>query len=129
MAINVVCKRCKSNLRLRSKVCKNCGYDFRKGKKYRVVVKCQNGKRTSKIFDSISKAKRYESKLKTQVIENELFGISQIPLIDEVWDKYLTWAKENKKSWRDDEFRWKQTFFKIFLKEFFQCVGGSKCIC
>jgi integrase len=36
-----------------------------------------------------------------------LFGISQIPLIDEIWDRYLTWAKDNKKSWRDDEFRWK----------------------
>jgi integrase len=52
-------------------------------------------------------AKRYEGKLKTQVIENKLFGIYRIPIIDEVWARYLTWAKDNKKSWRDDEFRWK----------------------
>jgi integrase len=60
-------------------------------------------------------AKRYEGKLKTQAIQNKLFGIYQIPLVDEVWAKYLSWAKDNKKSWKDDEFRWKhhvETKFK-----------------
>ena len=28
MAINLICRRCKSNLSLRSKVCKNCGYNL-----------------------------------------------------------------------------------------------------
>ena len=99
MAINLICNNCKSNLSVRSRLCKNCGCNFNNGKKYRVVVRCQNGKRTSKVFDSISMAKRYENKLQTQVIENELFGIFQIPLIEEVWDKYLSWAKQHKKSW------------------------------
>lgn len=109
MAINLVCPECKSNLSIRSKICKNCGFDLTNSKKYRVVVKGRNGKRTSKVLDSISMAKRYEyeGKLKTQAIQNKLFGIYQIPLVDEVWAKYLSWAKDNKKSWKDDEFRWK----------------------
>jgi integrase len=107
MAINLICPKCATNLSVRSKICKKCSYEFKNGKKYRVIVKDQNGKRISKVLDSISMAKRYESKLKTQAIENKLFGIYKVPIIDEVWERYLTWAKDNKKSWRDDEFRWK----------------------
>ncbi len=106
MAINLICSHCKSNLSIRSKVCKNCGHEFNNGKKYRVVVKCKNGKRISKVLDSISMAKKLERKLKTQSLENSLFGIIQIPIIDEVWEKYLSWAKEHKKSWKDDKDRW-----------------------
>jgi integrase len=70
-------------------------------------VKDQYGKRISKVLDSISTAKKYERKLKTQILENKLFGIMKMPFIDEVWQKYLAWAKENKKSWKDDDTRWK----------------------
>ncbi len=90
MAINLVCKVCKSNLSVRSRLCKNCGYDFSNGKKYKVVVKCKDGRRISKVLDSISIAKKLERKLKTQSMENSLFGITEIPVIDEIWGKYLT---------------------------------------
>ena len=128
MGINVICKNCKSNLSVRARVCKNCGYEFSNGKKYRVVVMGLNGKRVSKVFDSISMAKKYESKLKIQAIENKLFGIYQIPLIDEVWGNYLSWAKDNKKSWKDDEFRWKyhiEIEFTITERQF-HGVGHSE---
>ena len=92
MAINLVCKVCKSNLSVRFRLCKNCGYNFSNGKKYKVVVKCKDGRRISKVLDSISIAKKFERKLKTQSIENNLFGITQIPVLDEVWDKYISWA-------------------------------------
>ena len=107
MAINLVCKVCKSNLSIRSRVCKNCGYDFSNGKKYKVVVKCKDGRRISKVLNSISTAKKLERKLKTQSMENSLFGITQIRIIDEVWDKYLSWAKQHKKSWNKDLQRWR----------------------
>ena len=89
MAINLICPECNTNLSVRSKICKNCGYEFRNGKKYRVVVKDQNGKRISKVLDSISIAKKYERKLKTQILENSLLGIKKVPMIDAVWQKYL----------------------------------------
>ena len=107
MAINLICPECKSNLSLRARICKNCGYYFSNGKKYRVVVKDQNGRRISKVLNSLAIAKKLERKLKTQILENSLFGITKKPVIDEVWQKYLAWAKENKKSWKDDDMRWK----------------------
>ncbi len=107
MAINLICPECKSNLSLRARICKNCGYYFSNGKKYRVVVKDQNGRRISKVLNSVAIARKLERKLKTQILENSLFGITKIPFIDEVWQKYLAWAKEYKKSWKDDDMRWK----------------------
>jgi len=32
--------------------------------------------------------------------------LTQTPVIDEVWDKYLSWAKQHKKSWSKDLQRW-----------------------
>ena len=106
MAINLICPDCKSNLAVGSKVCKNCGYVFNNGRKYRVIVKGKNGKRITKVVASISMAKKFESRLKTQVLENNLLGIRKVPTVDSVWEKYLSWAKDNKKSWKDDETRW-----------------------
>ena len=106
MSINLVCKKCKSNLSVRSRVCKNCGYDFCSGKKYKVTVKGKDGRRISKVLDSISMAKKLERKLKTQSLENSLFGISKIRMIDDIWEKYLSWAKQHKKSWNKDMQRW-----------------------
>jgi len=108
MGINLVCKTCKSNLSIRSKVCKNCGYDFINGRKYKVVIKGANGKRITKVVDTISVAKKLEQKLKTQTIENNLFGMTSLPMVDEVWDKYLFWAKQHKKSWNKDSQRWQK---------------------
>jgi ribosomal protein L40E len=107
MAINLICQKCATNLSIRSKICRNCGYEFKNGKKYRVVVKDKNGKRISKVLDSAAMAKKLEGKLKTQILENKLFGITKMPFIDEVWKSYLAWASENKKSWKDDDTRWK----------------------
>jgi predicted ABC-class ATPase len=106
MAVNQVCSKCNSVLSVRAKACKRCGFKFGSQKKYKVIVKGINGKRTTKVLDDLLRAKKLENKLKTQAIENELFGITEVPLIDEVWAKYLSWAKQNKKSWRDDEQRW-----------------------
>jgi integrase len=106
MAINLICKRCKSNVSVRSKVCSSCGYSFGNGKKYRVIVKGKNGRRVSKVLHSISMAKKLERKLKTQSLENRMFGIKQISVIDGVWDKYLSWAKQHKRSWKNDLQRW-----------------------
>ncbi len=106
MAINLHCSNCKSSSNLRKRYCRSCGYDFSNGKKYRVVVNAHDGRRVSKVVESIAYARKLEGKLKTQAIEKNLFGINQIPLIDDVWLKYLSWAKENKKSWQDDLHRW-----------------------
>ena len=106
MAINLICPECRNNLSVGSKICKKCGHVFNSQKKYRVIVKVQSGKRISKVLDNISMAKKLESKLKTQILEGSLFGIKTVPTIDEIWPKYLEWAKQSKKSWNKDLQRW-----------------------
>jgi integrase len=107
MAINLICPKCSTNLSVKSRICKSCDYEFGSRKKYRVVVKNPYGKRITKVLDSISIAKKYERKLKTQILENTLLGIKKVPTIDEAWQRYLGWAKDAKSSWKDDEMRWK----------------------
>ncbi len=75
MSINLHCSNCKSSSKLRKRYCRNCGYDFNNGRKFRVVVKSHNGRRVSKVVESISNARKLEGKLKTQAIEKNLFGI------------------------------------------------------
>ena len=119
MAINVICPICHTNMALRkSRKCKNCGHILKQDKKYRVIVKDTSGKRISKTFESIDMAKRYERKLKTRILERDLFGIKPAPVIDIVWDKYMSWAKENKRSWESDEMRW-----DCHIKS---CLSGKK---
>lgn len=106
MAINLHCSNCKSSSSIKSKYCKKCGRGFINGKKkYRVVVN-SNGKRISKVVTSFKKAKKLENKLISEAIDFKLFGIVQAPLVDEIWKKYLSWAKEIKKSWKQDQSRW-----------------------
>jgi hypothetical protein len=66
MAINVNCPNCGSDCSLRSKRCKKFGHRFESGRKYRVIVRSSDGKRVSKILESISAAKKFEAKLNTQ---------------------------------------------------------------
>lgn len=106
MAINLHCSVCKSSCSIKMKMCPKCGYDFSNGRKYRVTVKLYDGRRATKLLDSISKAKKYEGKLKSQTIDKKLFGITKAPLIDTIWKEYLSYAKDNKKSWMDDQSRW-----------------------
>jgi len=107
MTINVHCPRCKSGARLGTKECKKCNHKFTPGnRKYRVTVKLTTGKRVSKIVDSLELAKKVEAKLKTESIENELFNIQKHPPLSDILNKYLAWAKANKKTWKEDQDRW-----------------------
>jgi integrase len=52
-------------------------------------------------------AQKVEAKFKTQAIEEDVFAIKpKAPMIQDVWPKYLAWAKLNKRSWEGDESRW-----------------------
>ncbi|SHJ77248.1 Site-specific recombinase XerD [Desulfatibacillum alkenivorans DSM 16219] len=108
MGINLYCKTCKSSLSLQTKICPKCGSAFTQGKRYRVVVKGSDGRRVTKLVDTLNMAKNLEAKLKTQSMEKKLLGIRSRIGIDEAWDKYILWAEENKKSWMDDKQRWEK---------------------
>lgn len=108
MTINLHCPRCKSGAKIGTKECKKCNHKFTPGnRKYRVTVKLSTGKRKSKIVESLEFAKNVEAKLKTESIEHELFNVHKAPSLSDAWSKYLAWAKINKKSWTEDQTRWK----------------------
>jgi hypothetical protein len=107
MATNLFCNNCKSTSSLKAKVCRKCGQEFGDKRKYRVVVKLADGHRVSKVLDSLAMARKLERKLKDEAAGKKLFGTSKAPLVDDIWKAYITWAKQNKKRWKEEELRWK----------------------
>ncbi len=108
MTINLHCPKCKSGAKIGTKECRKCNHKFTPGnRKYRVTVKLGTGKRRSKVVESLELAKKVEAKLKTESIENGMFDIQKSPMLSDVWVQYLTWAKTNKKTWKEDQDRWK----------------------
>src|SRR5208283_507330 len=108
MAIQIFCTSCKTSNGLDAKKCSKCGVSFGRDKKYRVCVSVK-GKRLTRVTDNLTIAREVEAALKGDLVRDE-FEIADhrtqekpITLAD-VWDKYLPWAKEHKKSWRDDEY-------------------------
>ncbi len=107
MTINVHCPQCKFGAKVGTKTCRKCSHKFIPGnRKYRVTVKLANGKRKSKVVESLDLAKQVEAKLKTESVENGMFNIQKSPMLSDVWIQYLAWAKTNKKTWKDDQNRW-----------------------
>ena len=106
MAIQIFCTSCKTSNGLEAKKCSKCGTTFTRDKKYRVCVSVK-AKRLTRVVDNLTIAREVEAALKGDLVRDE-FQIAdhraQRPLtLANVWDKYLPWAKEHKKSWRDDE--------------------------
>jgi integrase len=107
MAIHIfcpICPICKKSYGLEAKECSKCGTLFGKSKKYRVCVS-EKGKRITKVVDNLTLAREWETAKKTDILRGDL-DISQksrpARTLDDIWSKYLPWAKEHKKSWKDD---------------------------
>lgn len=108
MAISKRCKACKALSKLTAQECK-CGKPLTHGTHtYRVAVKKPNGKWRTKTATTYDLAVRLEAKYKAETTEESEMGSAgrYAPIIDQVWEKYLKWAKANKRSWRDDQARW-----------------------
>lgn len=106
MAIQIYCTECRNSCSLDSKKCSKCGKSFGRDRKYRVSVSVK-GKRANRIVDNLTIAREVEGALKGDLVRNE-FEIAdhraQKPItLADVWGKYLPWAKEHKRTWRDDE--------------------------
>jgi hypothetical protein len=105
MAIHIFCPVCKKSYGLDSKECSKCGTPFGKNKKYRVCVS-DKGKRLTKVVENLTLAREWETAKKADLLRGDL-DISQDSkpafTVNELWARYLSWAKENKKSWEDDK--------------------------
>lgn len=109
MAIQLYCQECKTYVPVTAKKCPKCNAVFsRDNKKFRVDVSLK-GKRVTRFVDNLTIAREVESAIKGDLVRNE-FDIQthrapEKPVtLGDVWEKYLPWAKEHKKSWRDDEY-------------------------
>jgi integrase len=106
MAILTRCKKCKNEMKLSAKKCSKCGTSIPvRGKSYKVIVK-HLGKKRTKIVNNLELAREIEGQLKADIVRDE-FNIEKkktTPTLDEVWEKYLPWAKVNKKTWLDDQY-------------------------
>src|SRR6056297_1641725 len=105
MAINIRCQKCTADIKLTSKKCSKCGASVPKNKKYRVIVRV-NGKRTTKTVNNLELAREIEGKMKVDNARGEFDVKKKGPAISlqEFWNKkYLSWMKENKKSWYVDQ--------------------------
>ena len=103
MAIHIYCTKCYTSNGLNAKACSNCGEIFGRDKKYRVCVSVK-GKRDTRVVDNLTLARQKEATLKAD-LERKHMGIEEEkppPTLAEMWAKYLPWAKEHKKSWKDD---------------------------
>jgi integrase len=116
MAINIRCKNCKAEMKLSAKKCKKCGTPIpKKGKIYKVIVRVNN-KRVTKTVNNLELAKEIESKFKIDIARKTFNLERKKPAIKlcEVWKQYLPWAKQNKKTWRDDFYNYKKHIEPLF---------------
>lgn len=105
MAIQIYCTRCYTSNGTDAKSCSKCGNIFGRDKRYRVCVSVK-GKRVTRVVDNLTIARETEAAIKGDMIRDE-FEISRgtkkkVITLGEVWQKYLPWAQEHKKSWLTD---------------------------
>lgn len=104
MAIHIFCPKCKNCYGLDNKECTKCGNTFGRDKKYRVTVS-YHGKRIARVVDNLTIARETEAAIKGDMVRGD-YDINRnnkrVPTLKQVWERYLPWAKEHKKSWIDD---------------------------
>jgi len=118
MAINVRCDRCKSDFSLSHKKCPKCGLVLPKKRTYRAIVR-DGTKRIVRTTTNLEQARNIESALMLEIQRGEYnLRRKNIPTLEDVWKKYLKWAKVNKKkSWLTDVWFYKKHLEPDFGKK------------
>lgn len=107
MAIYVRCSACRHLSKIKTIKCGKCGTSIKESNSsYKVQVKLSSGKFKTQQVDNLSLAKKVEVKFKVQNIENKVFDITTAPTLSYAFEKYISWAKMNKKTWTNDRTRW-----------------------
>jgi len=108
MAIHIFCTTCKTSTGLGADQCSKCGKPFGRARKYRVSISIK-GQRQTRVVDNLSIAREVEASIKGDLVRGE-FDIADHRAVEKVtldrfFDKhFLPWAKEHKRTWRDDEY-------------------------
>ncbi|MGA8141173.1 MAG: tyrosine-type recombinase/integrase [Desulfobaccales bacterium] len=112
MAINIFCPICKNSNKLGTERCSKCGSPFGRHRKYRVYVSVKGGgKPITRVVKNLTLARDVEDAISADVTRGDL-DINQkpqvAPSLNEVWVRYLPYAKEHKKTWDDDLFNYRK---------------------
>ena len=110
MSINLICNECHKTHSIKATTCTKCKTKLTHAK-YKVRVKDSYGKTRSKTLPTLTLARQFETKFKTEALLGNEISTTLVPLVDSpqvsaVFASYLEWAKINKRSWKDDEIRW-----------------------
>ena len=115
MAINIRCKQCKADMKLSAKKCKCGAVVPQKGKTYRVIVRA-NGQRIVKTVTNLELAHDLECKLKVDIARGvHKLTRKRVPLLSEIWEKYETWAREQKSKSAQTDFYYYRKHLKSAL--------------
>ena len=116
MALLAYCAICKTYRSRNNKVniggkkkvtCKKCGSDLDKSKKFRINVCTPEGTRITVVVEgTLTFARQVEANKKSDVAKKQHFNLHKAPFLNNIFDPYLKWARENKKDWRHDKGRW-----------------------
>jgi integrase len=110
MAIYLHCPACKSRSPLSSRSCQKCKAPFpREGRRYRVEVSVDRN-RATKVVDNLSIARELEAAMKANLLRDAhgLGAKKKAPSLGAVWNRYIEWARENKKTWQCDEWNYRR---------------------
>lgn len=112
MAIHLYCTKCYTSNGLDAKECSNCRTPFGRDRRYRVAVSVK-GKRFTRVVDNLTIAREVERAAGSDLVREEFdithHQVKKKPVtLNEVWEKYLPWAKQNKKTWRDDDYHYRK---------------------
>jgi integrase len=70
------------------------------------------GKRATRVVDNLTIAREVEAALKGDLVRNEFeianHKVQEVVTLADAWEKYLPWAQEHKKSWKDDEYYYRK---------------------
>lgn len=82
---------------------------FGRDRKYRVCVSVK-GQRVNRIVQNLTIDREVESTIKSDLVRGEYdvkhHKVDNTPTLNDVWEKYLPWAKEHKGTWRDDQYHY-----------------------
>jgi len=106
MSIYLYCKECRSTSPTQKQKCSKCGKSFPKDdRKYRVSVTVQ-GKTVTRMVGNLEDAKNAEAAIRNDLVKGDFPAKVQTVTLNDLWTSYLPWAKENKSSWKDDEYNY-----------------------
>ena len=76
-------------------------------------------------MENLTLAREWETAKKADLLRGEM-GINQKnkpSYLNEVWERYLPWAKENKKSWKDDNWYFAKHLVPRFGNKPLDCIA------